>query len=67
MLLYIMLYMMLAYIMLLAALFNAACLYNAYFYCHRFLQILFVFMLCHWLLTNSFFISNIILYHAHCF
>ena len=31
MLLYIMLYIMLAYLMLLAALFNAICLYNAFF------------------------------------
>ena len=31
MLLYIMLYIMLAYLMLLAALSNAVCLYNAYF------------------------------------
>ena len=32
MLFYIMLYVMLAYLMLLAALFNAVCLYNAFFF-----------------------------------
>ena len=34
MLLYIMLHIMLAYLMLFAALANAACLYNASFFCH---------------------------------
>ena len=46
MLWYIMLYIMLAYLMLLAALSNAACLYNA------FLPLIFVFMLCLCLLTQ---------------
>ena len=34
MLLYIMLYIVLAYLMLFAALTNAVCLYNASFFCH---------------------------------
>ena len=34
MLLYIMLYIVLAYLMLFAALNNAVCLYNASFFCH---------------------------------
>ena len=51
MLLYIMLYVVLAYLMLLAALSNAVCLYNA-FVCHWILEMLFVFMLCLGLLTQ---------------
>ena len=47
MLLYIMLYIMLAYLMLFAALSNAVCLYNASFFCHLFLQMLFVLVYCH--------------------
>ena len=52
--------------MLFAALFNAVCLYNAYF-CHWLLQMLFVIMLCLGLLTHSLFISSIILHRAQCF
>ena len=63
MLLYIMLYIVLAYLMLFAALSNAVCFYNAFF----FLRIIFVFMLCLGLLTNSLFISSMILHHAQCF
>ena len=66
MLLNIMLYIMLAYLMLFAALSNAVYLYNAYF-CHLFLQILFVFTLCLGLLTHSLFISSTILHLAPCF
>ena len=51
MLLYIMLYIVLAYLMLFAALCNAVCLYNA-----SFLSLIsanaFYFMLCHCLLTQ---------------
>ena len=65
MLLYIMLYIMLAYLMLFSALYNAVCLYNAFF--HWCLQMLFVFMLCLCLLSHSLFISCIILHHAQCF
>ena len=65
MLLYIMLYIMLAYLMLLAALSNAVCLHNASFF-HLFLQILFVFMLCLGLLSHSLFISCVNLHHAQC-
>ena len=57
MLLYIMLYIVLAYLMLFAALTNAVCMYNASFFCHSFLQMLFIFMLCLCLLTHSLFIS----------
>ena len=46
MLLYIMLYIVLAYLMLFAALTNAVCLNNASFLFHRFVQMLFIFMLC---------------------
>ena len=61
-LLHIMPYIMLAYLMLFVALSNAACLYIA-----SLLQMLFVFMLCLGLLTNSLFISSIILHHSQCF
>ena len=66
MLLYIMLYTMLAYLMLLATLSNAVCLYNALFF-HLFLQMLFVFMLCLGLLSHSLFVSCVNLHHAQCF
>ena len=45
MLLYIMLYIMLAYIMLFAALSNAVCLYNAFFVCF-FLPLIFANAFC---------------------
>ena len=60
-----MLYIMLAYLMLFAALSNAVCLHNAFFL--FFLQMLFVFMICLGLLTHSLFISSMILHHAQCF
>ena len=60
MLLFIMLYIMLAYLTLLAALSNAVCLHTA------FLQMLFVFMPCLGSLTHSLFISSMILHHAQC-
>ena len=63
----LMLYIVLAYLMLLAALSNAVCLYNASFFCHGFLQMLFIFMFCLGLLTHSVFISCINLHHAQCF
>ena len=69
MLLYTMLYIVLAYLMLLAALSNAVCLRNAFFF--FLLQLIFAndsfFMLCLGLLTHSLFISNIIMHHAQCF
>ena len=61
MLLYIMLYIMLAYIMLFGALSNAVCLYV------HFLSLIFFFMPCLGLLTHSLFILNISLHHAQCF
>ena len=65
MLLYIMLYVVLAYLMLLSALSNAVCLHNA-----SFLPLisakLFIFMSCLGLLTHSLFISCINLDHAQC-
>ena len=70
MLLYIMLCIMLAYLMLFDALCNAVCLHNASlfsFFCHLFLQMLFVFMLCLGLLTHSLLISCVNLHHAQCF
>ena len=66
MLLYIMLYIMLAYLMLFAALSNAVCLHNASF-SNLFMQVLFVFMLCLGLLSHSLFISCVDLHHAQCF
>ena len=59
MILYVMLYMKLAYLMQLAALSNA-------FLCHLFLQMLLAFLLCIGLFTRSWFISNIVLHHAQC-
>ena len=53
MLLYIMLYIVLAYLMLFAALSNAVCLHNA-----SFLPMLFIFMFCLGLLTHSLLISE---------
>ena len=46
--------------MLVASLSNAVCLHNTSF-CYRFLQVLFVFLLCLGLLTHSLFILSIIL------
>ena len=65
---YLMLYIVLAYLMLFAALPNTVCLYNA-----SFLPIFansanaFIFMFCLGLLTHSLFISCINLHHAQCF
>ena len=68
MLLCIMLYVMLIYLMLFAALSNAVCLYNAFF---NFIFIdfykCFSFMLCLGLLTHSLFISSMNFHHAQCF
>ena len=66
MLLYIMLYIVLAYLMLFAALSNAVCLYNASFL-PMISAIAFIFMFCLGLLTHSLFISCINLHHAQCF
>ena len=52
------LYILLVYLMLIAALSNAICI--MLLFCHRFLQMLFIFMLCLGLLTHSLFISCII-------
>ena len=56
-------YIMLAYLMLLAALSNAVCLHNASFF-HFFIRMLFVFMLCLGLLSHSLFISRVNLHNA---
>ena len=61
-----MLYMMPAYLMLLAALSNAVCLHNVFFFLLIFANG-FCFMLCHGLLTHSLFISSMIFHHAQCF
>ena len=53
------LYIMLAYLMLFAALSNAVCIMLSFF-----LQMLFVFMFCLVLLTHSLFISSTIFHHA---
>ena len=61
----VLLYIMLTYLMLFAALSNAVCLYNALF--RLILEDAFCFMLCLGLLTNSLFISSMIFHHAQCF
>ena len=63
------LYIMLAYLMLLAALCNAVCLYNAFFsfFLPLIFQMLFVIMACLGLLTHCLFISSMIFHHAQCF
>ena len=66
MLLHTMLYIMLAYLMLFAALSNAVCLYNGFFLLLIFANA-FCFMLCLGLLTHSLFISGMIFHHAQCF
>ena len=55
---YLMLHIVLAYLLVFAALSSAVCLYNASFF-QLFLQLLFIFMSCLGLLTNSLFISCI--------
>ena len=68
MLLHIMLYVMIAYLMLLAALFKAVCLYNALFLSSQLIFAnAFCFISLHGLLTNSLFIPSMIFYHAQCF
>ena len=57
--------MLLAYLMLLAALSNAVCLY-AFPLLFTFANV-FCFHACLGLLTHSLFISNMILHHAQCF
>ena len=61
-----MLYIVLAYLMLLAALSNAVCLYNAFSLLLIFANA-FCFMLCFGLLTHSLLISSMIFHHAQCF
>ena len=63
------LYIMLAYLMLLAALCNAVCLYNAFFIflAIDFCKCFFVIMLCLGLWTHSLYISSMIFHHAQCF
>ena len=61
----ILVYIMLPYLMLFAALSNAVCIMLFFtFYSHSFLQMLFVFMLYLGLLTHSLFISCINLHHV---
>ena len=65
MLLCVILYIMLAYLMLFAALSNAICLHNAFFFAIDFLQMLFVFVLCLGLLAHSLFISLFIIIYRY--
>ena len=68
MLLCIMLYVMLAYLLLFAALSNAVCSHNASFFLTiYFCKCFFVIMLCPGLFTRSLFISSMIYHHAQCF
>ena len=62
-----MLYIVLAYLMLFAALSNAVCLYNASFLPLISANAYLIFMFCLGLLTHSLFISCINLHHAQCF
>ena len=64
--LYIMLYIMLAYLMLFAALPNAVCLHSASFFPFISANV-FVFMLCLGLLSHSLFSSCVSFHHAQCF
>ena len=66
---YIIMYIMLAYLMLFAALSNAAYLYNAFvfFFLALIFAMLFVLMIFPGLLKHSLFISRIILQPAQCF
>ena len=66
MLLYIMLYIMLACLMLFAALSSAVCLHNTSFFAIDIANA-FCFMHCLGLLTHSLFISSMIFHHAQCF
>ena len=66
MLLCMMLYIVLAYLMLLSALSNVVCLNNAFILLLIFANAL-CFMPCLGLLTHSLFISRMILHHAQCF
>ena len=61
-----MLYIILDYLMLFAALSNAVCLHNASFLPIIY-AIAFYFHVLSWLLTHSLFISCINLHHALCF
>ena len=65
MLLYMMLYIVLAYLMLLAALSNAVCLDNALFLL-LILANAFCFHALSWFVTHSLFISSMIFNHAQC-
>ena len=71
MLLYIMLYIVLAYLMLFAALTNAVCLNNAssffLLFFHSFVQMLFIFMLCLCLFHFFLFASCTVLLICLCF
>ena len=77
MLLYVMLYIVLAYLMLFAALTNAVCLYNASFlaidFCKCFLFSCFVFVYCHIVCLFHFFICimhsafNLFVFHNSMF
>ena len=70
---YLMLYIVLAYLMLFAALSNAVCLNNTYFLpmisaiAFYFHVFLFFFLLCLGLLTHSLYTSCINLHNAQCF
>ena len=66
MLLYIMLYIVLAYLMLFAALTNAVCLYNASFFPLIYANA-FYFHALFCLLTHRLFISFFYFHHAQCF
>ena len=63
---YLMLYIVLAYLMLFAALSNAVCLCNASFL-PMISAIAFYFHVLSWFIAHSLFISCINLHHAQCF
>ena len=67
MLLYIMLYVVLAYLMLLAAISNAVCLHNASFFTIDFANAFYFHVLLSWFIDTYLFISCINLHHTQCF
>ena len=60
------LHIMLVYLMLLAALSNAVCLYNAFFLAIYFCKC-FLLRVLSWFIDKYFFISSMIFHHAQCF
>ena len=69
MLLYIMLCIMLTYLMLFAASFNAVCLYNAYFFVYIYICILYIvlYIILAYLMLYTALFHAVCLYNEFCF